>query len=163
MRTGQQGFIVIGAALAVWWAGTAGAQGGAPPQRCKAGQAHDLLALGRRRGQSGGRHTELHGQRRQDDHRQQHQPHVATLNTTTFAGYNDSRVPNLKELQSILNYAIPTPDPTVSPALNSAACDRVGPNLAVPEPFLPSAEASALRVRSINEATSANALYTPFN
>ena len=131
MRTGQQRFIVIGAALAVWWAGTAGAQGGAPPQRCKAGQAHDLLAPGRRRGHSGARHTELHGQRRQDDHRQQHQPHVATLNTTTFAGYNDSRVPNLKELQSILNYAMPTPDPTVSPAFN--------------------------------EATSANALYTPFN
>src|SRR5207253_7949473 len=35
--------------------------------------------------------------------------HVATLNATTFAGYNDWRVPSVKELQSILNYGMNFP------------------------------------------------------
>jgi hypothetical protein len=44
--------------------------------------------------------------------------HVATLNATNFAGYNDWRVPNVKELQSIVNYE--NFDPAVSPEFNNA-------------------------------------------
>jgi len=43
--------------------------------------------------------------------------HVATLNAVSFAGHNDWRVPNVKELQSIVNYeAI---NPSTLPAFNS--------------------------------------------
>ncbi|OLB05955.1 MAG: hypothetical protein DMD98_02895 [Candidatus Rokuibacteriota bacterium] len=44
--------------------------------------------------------------------------HVAMLNATNFAGYNDWRVPNVKELQSIVNYE--NFDPAVSPEFNNA-------------------------------------------
>jgi hypothetical protein len=40
--------------------------------------------------------------------------HVAGLNTANFAGHNDWRVPNIKELQSIVNYQ------NVSPAVSAA-------------------------------------------
>src|SRR5438309_5920827 len=43
--------------------------------------------------------------------------HVATLNSTNFAGHNDWRMPNVKELESIMNYQ--NVDPTVSPAFNT--------------------------------------------
>ncbi len=44
--------------------------------------------------------------------------HVATLNATNFAGHSDWRVPNVKKLQSIVNYekAIPS----MSPEFNNA-------------------------------------------
>jgi hypothetical protein len=42
---------------------------------------------------------------------------VAQLNATNFAGYNDWRVPNAKELQSIVNYQ--NVGPAVSPAFNT--------------------------------------------
>src|SRR5438034_4605578 len=43
--------------------------------------------------------------------------HVATLNGTSFAGHTDWRMPNVKELESIMNYQ--NVDPTVSPAFNT--------------------------------------------
>ena len=46
--------------------------------------------------------------------------HVAVLKSSSFAGYSDWRVPNVKELQSIVNYEIAAPGPTVSPAFNTA-------------------------------------------
>jgi hypothetical protein len=44
--------------------------------------------------------------------------HIAGLNTMNFAGYNDWRVPNVKELQSIVNYE--TAIPAVAPAFNNS-------------------------------------------
>src|SRR2546430_1839922 len=43
--------------------------------------------------------------------------HVATLNNTNFAGHNDWRLPNVRELQSIVNYQ--TFNPIVSSAFNT--------------------------------------------
>jgi hypothetical protein len=43
--------------------------------------------------------------------------HVATLNTTAFAGYTDWRVPNVRELHSIVNYQNSLP--SVSTAFNN--------------------------------------------
>jgi hypothetical protein len=43
---------------------------------------------------------------------------VATLNSGSFAGHTDWRVPNVKELQSIVNYG--NVNPSVSPAFNTA-------------------------------------------
>jgi hypothetical protein len=44
--------------------------------------------------------------------------HVATLNTTAFAGYTDWRVPNVRELHSIVNYQNSLP--SVSTAFNNS-------------------------------------------
>jgi len=44
--------------------------------------------------------------------------HVATLNTMSFAGHTDWRVPNVRELQSIVNYQ--NSNPAVSPAFNTS-------------------------------------------
>src|SRR5947208_16243437 len=43
--------------------------------------------------------------------------HAATLNSTTFAGHTNCRMPNVKELEGIMNYQ--NVDPTVSPAFNT--------------------------------------------
>lgn len=43
--------------------------------------------------------------------------HVAGLNAANFAGHNDWRLPNVKELQSIVNYE--NVSPAVSPAFNT--------------------------------------------
>jgi hypothetical protein len=44
--------------------------------------------------------------------------HVAGLNGASFAGYDDWRVPNARELQSIVNFEVWSP--SVSPAFNTA-------------------------------------------
>jgi hypothetical protein len=47
---------------------------------------------------------------------------LAVLNTSPcFAGHCDWRIPNVKELQSIVDYEIPYPGPTVNPAFHNAA------------------------------------------
>src|SRR5262245_12016627 len=47
--------------------------------------------------------------------------HVATLNATNFAGFNDWRVPNVKELLSIVNYALAGgATPKVSPEFDNS-------------------------------------------
>src|SRR5438034_4539784 len=43
--------------------------------------------------------------------------HVATLNSTSFAGHNDWRLPNVRELESIGNFG--NTNPSVSPAFNT--------------------------------------------
>jgi hypothetical protein len=43
--------------------------------------------------------------------------HIDMLNATAFAGYTDWRLPNIKELLSILNYEVS--DPAVSPAFDT--------------------------------------------
>ena len=43
--------------------------------------------------------------------------HVATLNSTSFAGFNDWRVPNARELESVVYYQ--SANPALSPAFNS--------------------------------------------
>ena len=43
---------------------------------------------------------------------------IAGLNTTSFAGHTDWRLPNAKELQSIMNYE--NTNPSVAPAFNTA-------------------------------------------
>jgi hypothetical protein len=46
-----------------------------------------------------------------------------TLNTPPcFAGHCDWRIPNVKELQSIVDYEIPFPDPTVHTAFHNTNC-----------------------------------------
>jgi hypothetical protein len=52
--------------------------------------------------------------------------HIAGLNSAAFGGHTDWRLPNVRELQSIVNYARATP--SVSPAFNtgcSAICSVV--------------------------------------
>jgi hypothetical protein len=48
---------------------------------------------------------------------------VNTENGVGFAGHNDWRIPNVKELQSIVNYEIPFPGPVVSTAFNTACTE----------------------------------------
>jgi hypothetical protein len=43
--------------------------------------------------------------------------YVATLNSTSFAGFNDWRVPNARELESVVNYQ--TANPALSPVFNA--------------------------------------------
>ena len=50
--------------------------------------------------------------------------HVAGLNAMIFAGHNDWRLPNVKELQSIVNYQ--NANPAVSPAFHSGTGCVVG-------------------------------------
>jgi hypothetical protein len=45
---------------------------------------------------------------------------VAQLNTASFARHNDWRIPNLRELQSLVDSA--TSNPSVAPAFNGASC-----------------------------------------
>jgi hypothetical protein len=47
---------------------------------------------------------------------------LATLNTEPcFAGHCDWRIPNVKELQSLVDYEVASPGPTVNPAFDNAA------------------------------------------
>jgi hypothetical protein len=61
--------------------------------------------------------------------------HVATLNSTVFAGYTDWRVPNVKELQSIIDYerARPAVDPvfndSCSPGCTVTTCSCTAASL----------------------------------
>ncbi len=45
---------------------------------------------------------------------------VVALNNATFAGHSDWRVPNIKELQGIVDYG--TSSPSVDVAFNGASC-----------------------------------------
>jgi hypothetical protein len=46
---------------------------------------------------------------------------LATLNTPPcFAGHCDWRIPNVRELQSIVDYEVPYPGPTVNAAFNTS-------------------------------------------
>ena len=48
---------------------------------------------------------------------------LATLNAGGgFAGHTDWRIPNVRELQSVVDYEIPYPGPTVNAAFNTAGC-----------------------------------------
>ena len=51
--------------------------------------------------------------------------HVATLNSMNFAGHNDWRTPNVKELESIVNYQ------NVSPSVSSAFNNNCSPGCGV--------------------------------
>lgn len=55
---------------------------------------------------------------------------VQALNVANFAGHNDWRVPNVKELQSILDYS--TANPSVHPAFNGVSCGTACTDLADP-------------------------------
>jgi hypothetical protein len=55
---------------------------------------------------------------------------VAALNAANFAGHNDWRVPNVKELQSIVNYG--SINPAVSTAFDGASCHASCPDLTDP-------------------------------
>lgn len=44
---------------------------------------------------------------------------AAMLNTTSFAGHSDWRVPNIKELTSIVDHEVASPGPTVAPAFDT--------------------------------------------
>jgi hypothetical protein len=64
--------------------------------------------------------------------------HVAGLNSGTFAGHADWRVPNVKELVSIVNYAIPYPGPIVDAAFNTGCapvCTVTTCSCTQPQPY----------------------------
>jgi hypothetical protein len=48
---------------------------------------------------------------------------IAALNTAKFAGYSDWRLPNIRELNSIVNYETPYPGPVLS-TLFDTACNQ---------------------------------------
>ena len=62
----------------------------------------------------------IHDKDTQYDWDQAFAVHVADLNTANFAGRHDWRLPNVKELQSIVDYE--TFNPAVDPAFNNGDC-----------------------------------------
>src|SRR5262249_28672985 len=49
---------------------------------------------------------------------------IAAINAASLGGHNDWRVPNVKELQSIVDYGVPFPGPTIASSFpGSTAAD----------------------------------------
>ncbi|MFH0350908.1 MAG: DUF1566 domain-containing protein, partial [Chromatiales bacterium] len=130
---------VIMAALALGWASSAGAQFPASGQTTSVRAADDgdleagatLSYTDNGDGTITDNNTGLQWEKKSDDGtihdkdniytwEEAFAVHVAGLNTEPcFSGHCDWRVPNVKELQSIVNYGVPFPGPVVSPAFNN--------------------------------------------